>query len=310
MQEEVPGVSGRTRTLLTGRDISVTSITCPGGRATSVEELLGSSRYELCLVRSGSFLLRGRVVDGPEVEVFADPTMCLFGSPEHVVEVTHPHPGGDIDTCVFVSEDVLATLGVFSKLPALSPRTWQVSWLHRVLLTLCSHPDPDPLAVEETALLLFVAALEQAEPGRWAAGRPGARERRRLADEARAALVADPTISRVTDLARMLGCSPHHLSRLFREATGHGVAQFRMALRVELALEQLMQGEGDLARIAADLGFADHAHLTRTMRATLGQTPSSMRELMRSSRPSSRPELTTSAGTEALRALRSLRPTG
>ena len=274
-------MSGATRELLTGGEVSVTSIACPGQDATSsVQELLGSGRYELCLVRSGSFLLRGSVTGGDGVEVFADPTVCLFGVPDHIVEVSHPRPGGDLDTCVFLTEDVLASLGGVSSLPALSPRTREVSWLHRLLLGLCAGPDLDSFAVEETALALFVAALAHGQPGRWAAGHSRARDRRRLADEARAALVADPTISRVVDLAKLLGCSPHHLSRLFREQTGHGLAQFRTRLRIELALEQMMQGEDSLARVAADLGFADHAHLTRTMRRTLGRTPSAMRSVI------------------------------
>ncbi|MDQ3477323.1 MAG: AraC family transcriptional regulator [Actinomycetota bacterium] len=296
-------MSGATQALLTGADVSVTSIACPGDGATSVQELVGSSMHELCLVRSGSFLLRGSVVEGRAVEVFADPTVCLFGAPEHVVEVTHPRPGGDLDTCVFLSEDVLASLGGVSGLPALSPRTREVSWLHRRLLALCWRADTDSLAAEETALALFVAALEQAEPGRWHAGRPQARDRRRLADEARAALVADPTIARVVDLAQMLGCSPHHLSRLFREETGHALAQFRTALRIELALERVMQGEHNLARVAADLGFADHAHLTRTMRRTLGQTPSAMRALISSHRGSPSAQRSRLVGSGALQAL-------
>ena len=297
-----------TQELLTGADVSVTSIACPGDGTTSAQELIGSSRYELCLVRSGSFLLRGSVVEGSAVEVFADPTVCLFGAPEHVVEVTHPRPGGDLDTCVFLSEDVLDSLGGVSGLPARSPRTREVSWLHRRLLAQSWHKDTDSLAVEETALALFVAALAQAEPGRWTAGRPSARDRRRLADEARAALVADPTISRVVDLARILGCSPHHLSRLFREQTGHALAQFRTALRIELALEQLMQGENNLARVASDLGFADHAHLTRTMRRTLGQTPSSMRALMGNHRGSSAGQRSRLLGSARFQALAALPP--
>lgn len=301
-------MSARSQALLTGADVSVTSIACPGDGTTSVQELVGSSMYELCLVRSGSFLLRGSVVEGSAVEVFADPTVCLFGSPEHVVQVTHPRPGGDLDTCVFLSEEVLASLGGVSGLPARSPRTREVSWLHRLLLARCWRPHPDPLTVEETALTLFVAALEHAEPGRTTAGQPAARDRRRLADEARAALVADPTISRVVDLARLLGCSPHHLSRLFREQTGYGLAQFRTALRIELALERLMQGENSLARVAADLGFADHAHLTRTMRRSLGRTPSAMRALIGSHLPSSRTERARLVGSEALHALTPLPP--
>ena len=44
------------------------------------------------------------------------------------------------------------------------------------------------------------------------------------------------------------------------------------------ALERLEQGERSLARLAADLGFADQAHLTRTMREHTGYTPGALRQ--------------------------------
>jgi AraC-like DNA-binding protein len=45
-------------------------------------------------------------------------------------------------------------------------------------------------------------------------------------------------------------------------------------------------GEPNLARLAADLGFSDHARLTRTVREQLGQTPAQLRRLLRAgSRP-------------------------
>jgi len=53
------------------------------------------------------------------------------------------------------------------------------------------------------------------------------------------------------------GCSPHHLSRVFTQ----------------------------LAGLAGDLGFADHAHLTRTVRAATGRTPSSLRAAFRAAGP-------------------------
>jgi AraC-like DNA-binding protein len=55
------------------------------------------------------------------------------------------------------------------------------------------------------------------------------------------------------------------------------VSTYRRRLRVRAALERLSGGESDLARLAADAGFADHAHLTREMRALLGTTPSALR---------------------------------
>jgi AraC-like DNA-binding protein len=50
-----------------------------------------------------------------------------------------------------------------------------------------------------------------------------------------------------------------------------------MRLRVRAALERLAGGERQLARLAADLGFADQAHLTRAVRAETGATPSALR---------------------------------
>ncbi|HZA84807.1 MAG TPA: hypothetical protein VFC13_25580 [Actinomycetes bacterium] len=39
--------------------------------------------------------------------------------------------------------------------------------------------------------------------------------------------------------------------------------------------------EPNLARLAADLGLSNHAHLTRTVRQQLGQTPAQLRRLLR-----------------------------
>ena len=43
-----------------------------------------------------------------------------------------------------------------------------------------------------------------------------------------------------------------------------------MRLRARSALEQLAGGERDLARLAADLGFADQSHLCRVIRRETG----------------------------------------
>ena len=50
-----------------------------------------------------------------------------------------------------------------------------------------------------------------------------------------------------------------------------------MRLRVRAALERLSGGERDLARLAAELGFADQSHLCRVVRAETGGTPSALR---------------------------------
>jgi hypothetical protein len=54
---------------------------------------------------------------------------------------------------------------------------------------------------------------------------------------------------------------------------------------VTLALERLAAGGPSLARLAAGLGFAGHAHLTRTVREQLGHTPAQLRRLLRAGWP-------------------------
>jgi transcriptional regulator GlxA family with amidase domain len=61
-----------------------------------------------------------------------------------------------------------------------------------------------------------------------------------------------------------VGVSPYRLSRSFHAVVG----------------APLEQGETSLARLAFDLGFADQAHLTRTVRAHLGHTPRELQRLL------------------------------
>jgi AraC-like DNA-binding protein len=159
------------------------------------------------------------------------------------------------------------------------PSSPAVDLEHRLLLA-ASRRGEDAHELTERAILLTAAALEQADPGRVAAGRPGTvRERRGLVDAAHEALAADPDRS-LPELAADLGVSPHHLSRIFRAAAGHTLARHRMRLRVRAALERLAGGERSLARLAADLGFADQSHLCRVIRSETGHTPSALRRAL------------------------------
>ncbi|WP_344292896.1 helix-turn-helix transcriptional regulator, partial [Streptomyces synnematoformans] len=81
-------------------------------------------------------------------------------------------------------------------------------------------------------------------------------------------------------LAAELGCSPHHLSRVFRAATGATLSRYRNRLRAARALERLAGGERDLGGLAAELGFADQAHMTHVVRAESGLPPGRLRALL------------------------------
>jgi AraC-like DNA-binding protein len=77
----------------------------------------------------------------------------------------------------------------------------------------------------------------------------------------------------------VVGASPWHLSRVFQAETGESLTGFRNCRRVRAALERIAAGAPDRSGLAADLGFADHAHLTRTLRGQLDRTPTQLRPL-------------------------------
>jgi AraC-like DNA-binding protein len=99
---------------------------------------------------------------------------------------------------------------------------------------------------------------------------------KRLADNAREALIADSRLGLV-ELARIVECSPFHLSRVFRRETDTTISEYRLRLRVREALARISAGEQNLARLAIELGFSDHSHLTRLLVRELGETPTAIR---------------------------------
>ncbi|HTB49525.1 MAG TPA: helix-turn-helix domain-containing protein, partial [Solirubrobacteraceae bacterium] len=66
----------------------------------------------------------------------------------------------------------------------------------------------------------------------------------------------------------------------FRSVTGHTISRHRMRLRARSALERFAGGESDLARIAADVGFADQSHLCRVIGQETGHTPAALRQAL------------------------------
>ncbi|MGI8712487.1 MAG: helix-turn-helix transcriptional regulator [Solirubrobacteraceae bacterium] len=128
--------------------------------------------------------------------------------------------------------------------------------------------------------MLAADALEQRDPRPVASARPATqRARQALVNDVRETLVAHPERS-LPELAHQVGVSPHHLSRTFHSLTGHTVSRHRMLLRAREALERIAQGDASMARVAADLGFADQSHLHRVVREQTGRSPSALRRAL------------------------------
>jgi AraC-like DNA-binding protein len=266
----------RSRPLLATADVTVAEVRCHGdGQAWSDPEPI--RRFGLVLVRSGLFCRR---VDGVETVVDACSGYLQRAGSEQ--QIAHPI-GGDVCTSFAIGTDVLDAITSGVVLP---PRriggpiftTGAVDLAHRALLAR-ARADASAEELAERALLLIGTVITDLMPEVVTAGFPVRRRAGRVVDEVRQAVAADPGL-RLADLARTAELSPYHLSRLFRQTSGMTISQLRSRLKVRRALDRLADGQRNLAALAAETGFADQAHLTRTVRRETGHTPGQLRVLL------------------------------
>jgi AraC family transcriptional regulator len=74
-------------------------------------------------------------------------------------------------------------------------------------------------------------------------------------------------------IAAAIGLSRHHFARQFRAATGSSVHDYVLERRLERARILLRRTRIPLRDVAAQSGFADQSHMTRTFTRRLGVTP-------------------------------------
>jgi AraC-like DNA-binding protein len=150
------------------------------------------------------------------------------------------------------------------------------------IFRLAVHDGPiDPVAIEEIALRLV---------GRITAGTTGRRDRRgrqraatsrahdELADAVMLLLAGRYAEPLTLDLiAADVHSSPFHLCRVFKTRVGRSVHRYLTQLRLRAALERVVQGERCLTRLATEVGFSSHSHLSHAFRREFGTTPSAVR---------------------------------
>jgi AraC-like DNA-binding protein len=248
--------------------LALADVRCPGGpREWSAPER--AKGHGLVFVRAGCFRRR---VDG--VESVLEPNVVYFEHRGREQQIAHLVTGGEACTAVSIPEAMVASLwdGELPLRPVFtSPR---VDVMHRLVLSRARQArETDELAEELEELVASAFELCRSAP------QQEARSNGALVDDAREALAADPSLG-LADVARQVSVSPWHLSRLFRRHTRETLSRYRNRLRVRLALERLAEGEQSLARLAADLSFADQAHLSRVVRRELGTTPSALRDAL------------------------------
>lgn len=231
--------------------------------------------WNLVMVRSGGFLQR---VDGRED--FYDATSAYVSRPGQERYAGHPAGPGDVSTGIWLSQRLVDDhFDGGDRLPAgriTTPADFDLA--HRMLVAACRRGVDAPEAAERAYDLL--GRLEPAACRR--GGRSPATEaaHRALAAGAAEAMAAGYLTAGIEELARLMACSPQHLSRVFRQVTGQSLTFYRNELRVRAVLGRLEAGDRSLRSLAAEYEFADQAHLTRVVRRHLRTTPDALRGLL------------------------------
>ncbi|MFL5828757.1 MAG: helix-turn-helix domain-containing protein [Solirubrobacteraceae bacterium] len=262
--------------LLRRDGIEIADVSCRHRRGRG-EVLEHGGVYAIVFVRRGCFV---RSANGSETTYDSTRAYCVVPGQEQRYD--HPDHDGDDCTALFLASELVESLSGGERALPVSPlqTTPQADLEHRLLLAKAMKQMDDEHSLVERALQLAAGTLERHDPRRVASGRPAtARARRGLVEAARERLAVDPDRS-LPQLAGELSISPHHLSTIFRQATGVTLARHRIRLRVRAALERLAGGDHDLSRLAAELGFADQSHLTRCIRAETRSTPAALRRAL------------------------------
>jgi AraC-like DNA-binding protein len=256
--------------------VRVADVRCraPAGGCGAVEH---DRAADVVVPRRGVFRVHRR--GGPVVADAA--SVVVFGAGEEY-RVSHPAQGGDVSTVLRFAPALLeeAAGGGGPRHATLRPRSrLAVS----VLTAALASGRADPLEAEEAALLALAALADDL-----GAGRPAPPPHPRV-EEVRALLAARPAEPwRLEAVARAVHCSPFHLARQFRAATGETIGRYLLRLRLALALERLADGERALGRLAVELGFAHHSHFSARFRAAFGTTPDAVRTIL-TAPPAARP---------------------
>lgn len=91
-------------------------------------------------------------------------------------------------------------------------------------------------------------------------------------DELAAALMQNPSL-RLSEWGEERGLAPWNISRGFPQIFGISPKAFRARSRARHAWKSIQNTSEPLAKIAAHLGFADQAHMTRSVKQLTGTGP-------------------------------------
>jgi len=263
-------------TLLETSTVAVYDVYCRGTcRHQSAEECAAATH--LVFPYRGVYV---RHVGRDEAVAEANQVMLFNGGEPY--RVSHPVAGGDANLSLDLHPELLAELAPQSHLSNRSRLTFSRQRLRidaraQALVALLRHGlrshCAEALEAESLALTLVRRAL--GERTSHAAG--ASRARQKLVDRAKLVLASD--LSRrwtLAEIAREVGGSPVHLTRVFQLVEGMPLYRYQRHLRLARALDLIDQYD-DLTALGLDLGFSSHSHFTAAFHEVYGRTPSEFR---------------------------------
>jgi AraC-like DNA-binding protein len=224
------------------------------------------------------FTLRGRYeVTTARGRRIGDPATVLLTRDREPYRLLHPDGCGD--RVLAVGGELTETVALHAPL-ATRLAEGAFACIHGLAARLSAHAPVEPVEIEQAVHDAFATLPRAARVTRRA---------RDLAEDVACEidLRFDEPLS-LAELVAQRGVSVFALCRAFRAAHGESIHRRQQRVRVRHALALALETSWGLADIAAECGFASHAHLTSTFRRLLGVTPSEARRKRASCFPRAR----------------------
>ncbi|MGH7515920.1 MAG: helix-turn-helix transcriptional regulator [Gemmatimonadales bacterium] len=218
----------------------------------------------VCAVLAGGFLERRR---GGAVDVAPGTVRCSAAA-RHDLDFARE---GARCLVLELADDEREVLGRFPGSPIFLRDNWLVTLSERLDTAAQRSDAAGTLALETLAIELLAQVARRRQP-RATRSPPGwlRRVRERLHE-----LRPPPTLQ---ELASYAGVHRVHVARAFRDHFGLPLGDYARRLRLERAYRLLLDTDWPLAQVAAELGFADQSHLTRSVRTAYGTSPARLRQ--------------------------------
>lgn len=96
-----------------------------------------------------------------------------------------------------------------------------------------------------------------------------------------ASFISEHYMQRITaqDIARAVNFSPNHLSRKFHQATGIGLHEYLVFIRLQHAAQELITTDDSITTIALRCGFSDGNYFKDSFKKKFGVTPRTYRQM-------------------------------